>query len=235
MQAPFALNDDRLQYQSVCPLYAQKEVDLLAGPAEDTFRWAVRARYLARIMKPVELREHFVDLWRARWPYEAKTLAYWDGPKAAPAFARRVYEFLNKFNIAQPFEPYTLALEEGIVVGSKALATWTAVKRPSEPVTLVLDVRLKRPRDPKTIFYRELAQWLSARQDSDTVSLGVLHVPLLWGESWVTNEINEPLARSWLNAILKEARQTTQFPRTGPQCITCLEPCKKIYQIQSLS
>jgi len=222
------LSEASLTLWGHCPLYRPATVDLMTRPAEQTFRWALTERHIGKIPTVVTLREHFVAAWAKGWNQPEKTLDYWEGPQAARTFARRVYEFLLKHEVVHPFEPYALELDAGRIRGMNTLVLQQRYRR--EPIQMVVDMKLRRPRDtrlPYPPFYPVLAQWLAARQESDALNLGISHIPLIWGERWSTLEVNEPLVRRWLDAIVREAAGGFPFPRVGPQCLTCLQPCKE--------
>jgi hypothetical protein len=81
----------------------------------------------------------------------------------------------------------------------------------------------------KTPNYTVLAQWLAARRDVDAVELGIAHLPMLYGLPWLTKDVNERLAKQWLNDLVNEAAAEGNFPRTGPQCATCSQPCNDVF------
>ena len=81
----------------------------------------------------------------------------------------------------------------------------------------------------KTPNYTVLAQWLAARQEVETVELGIAHLPMFYGQPWLTKDVNEGLAKQWLNHLVAEAADKMDFPRTGPQCMTCTQPCSEVF------
>ena len=200
----------------------------MAGPAEQTFRWALRERHNGVIRPVTDLRARFVALWSESWGNATKTQAYWKGPDAARSFGRRLYEFLLNLEVIHPFQPYELELEAGTVYGENALVLCRPVRR--EPYQLVVNARLRRPRSREIQIpnYQGLAQWLAVRQKSEEVNLGIVNMPLLWGDRWTVQTVDEALARTWINAIVRSAAENLVFPRIGKQCETCSKPCKKV-------
>jgi hypothetical protein len=81
----------------------------------------------------------------------------------------------------------------------------------------------------KTPNYPVLAQWLAARENVDAVELGIAHLPMFYGQPWLTKDVNEGLAKQWLNHLVAEAADKWNFPRTGPQCMTCSQPCSAVF------
>ena len=156
-------------------------IDPLQGPADATLRWALQERHDGKIVKPEDIREHFTDGWMKAWTGPEKDQAYWKGPKAAPALGRRLYEFLLKYEVMQPLQPYTLHFDNGKVTGENAVVIWTPYRH--APVPLVVDAFLRRPRHTQLPNHAALARWLAARQDVDTVDLGIVHLPMLSGGS----------------------------------------------------
>src|ERR1035437_4921054 len=198
------ITDRELQQRSQCSIYVPAEVDLLEEPARLTIRWALRERHQGKICSVVDLRKRWVTEWEKSWGKGAKSAGYWKGVQKSSTFGRRVYEFLLKYEVRHPYEPYTLQFG-----GSPML----------------VDPLLRRPRYVKTPNYTVLAQWLAARQDVDAVELGIAHLPLLSGEPWLTKDVNEPLARQWLNQLVSEAANKNDFPHIGLQCTSCSHPC----------
>ena len=124
------LSELELERKAKCSLYVPRVPQgfTLEDCATRTFQWAVLQRHRGRLPTAQELREHFTKGWAYRWT-RPKDQEYWTGPKAAPGFARRTYEFLLKFEIIQPYKAYRLELEHGAIVGENALALWTSVRR----------------------------------------------------------------------------------------------------------
>ena len=104
---------------------------------------------------------------------------------------------------------------------------WSKYRKGDVP--MLIDSLLRRPRYVKTPNYTVLAQWLAARQVVDAVELGIAHLPMLYGQPWLTKDVNEPLARQWLNHLVNEAADNVGFPRTGPQCTMCSHPCNEVF------
>ena len=140
---------------------------------------------------------------------------------------RRVFMFLLKYEVLHPYEPYTLELDRGQVKGENAVVVWCKYRKAEVP--MLVDPLLRRPRHVKTPNYTVLAQWLAARQKVETVELGIAHLPMLFGQRWLTRDVNEQLAKQWLNHLVAEAADKRDFPRTGPQCMTCSQPCSEVF------
>ena len=111
--------------------------------------------------------------------------------------------------------------------GENALVVWRKYRKGEIP--MLVDPLLRRPRYVKTPNYSVLAQWLAARRDDDAVELGIVHLPMLYGEPWLTRDVNERLAKQWLNHLVSEAADKRDFPRTGPQCTSCSHPCNEVF------
>ena len=228
MPSRTVITDRELQQRSQCSIYVPREVDLLEEPARLTIRWALRERHKGRICLPPNLRERWVTEWQKSWGKDAKSADYWKGVNKAATFARRVYEFLLKYQVLHPYQPYTLHFDRGEVKGENALVLWSTYRKGDIP--MLVDPLLRRPRYVKTPNYTVLAQWLAARRDGDAVELGIVHLPMLHGEPWLTKDVNEPLAKQWLNHLVSEAADKRGFPRTGPQCASCSQPCNEVFK-----
>jgi hypothetical protein len=169
-----------------------------------------------------------VTEWQKSWGKGTKNATYWKGVGKAATFTRRVYLFLLNYQVLHPYQPYTLRLDRGDVKGENALVLWSKYRKGDIP--MLVDSFLRRPRHVKTPNYTVLAQWLAARQDVDAVELGIVHLPLLSGERWLTKDVNEPLAKQWLNHLVTEAADKRDFPRTGRQCTSCSHPCNEVFK-----
>ncbi|MEO6801752.1 MAG: hypothetical protein ABI197_00755 [Granulicella sp.] len=222
------LVDSELQRRSQCALYMPTTVDPLQGPSDRTFRWAINERSRGKIRSPEELRQRFTEEWVKDWAGPEKDEAYWKGPHATGPFGRHMYTFLLKYEVIQPFQPYTLQLEQGQVSGENALVIWK--KHRSAPIPMVIDAVLRRPRHTLIPDYKVLAQWLAARQEVETVNLGIAHIPMVSGEFWTTKDVNERLARQWINTIVDQVATQQDFPRAGTQCATCSRPCTVVFK-----
>jgi hypothetical protein len=223
-----SLTDQELQRRSQCSLYMPTMIDPLQGPADATLRWALRERHDGKIVKPEDIRKHFTDGWMKAWTRSEKDQAYWKGPKKAAALGRRLYEFLLKYEVIHPYQAYSLQFDNGKVTGENALVLWTRYRH--APVPLVVDAFLRRPRHTQIPNYAALAQWLAARQEVDTVDLGIAHFPLLSGDRWLSKDVREPLAQRWLGKIVDEAAAQRNVPRVGTLCQTCSQPCKEVFR-----
>lgn len=222
-----SLTDLELQQRSQCSLYTPTFVDPLEHPAEQTLRWAVRERHLGTIREPKELRKRFVGLLEKARGNQKKDQVYWNCVKQSLPFGRRVYMFLLKYRVLHPYEPYTLQFDRGQVTGENAVVIWDKYRKGEIP--MLLSMHFRRPRYLKTPNYSVLAQWLAARQDVDTVGLGIAHLPLIFGERWTTKGVNEAQARRWIDGIVNAAADRMDFPRVGSQCETCTRPCNEVF------
>jgi hypothetical protein len=221
------ITDQDLQRRSQCSLYHPTEIDLLEKPSRLTFRWALRERHLGKICSLVDLRAHWVAGWTRGWGSEKKNSIYWKSVKRAAPLAARVYKFLLDHEVLHPYEPYILELDRGQVKGENALVLWRKYRKGKIP--MLVDPLLRRPSHVKTPNYAVLAQWLAARQKVETVEVGIAHLPMLFGQPWLTKDVNEGLAKQWLNHLVAEAADKRDYPRTGPQCMTCTQPCSEVF------
>jgi len=192
-----------------------------------TIRWALRERHLGNICQVANLRAHWVTEWSKGWGSEEKDDVYWESVRKAAPFARHVYMFLLKYEVLHPYEPYTLKLDSGHVKGENAVVVWCKYRKAEVP--MLVDPLLRRPRHVKTPNYAVLAQWLAARQEVEEVELGIAHLPMLFGQRWLTRDVNEQLAKQWLNHLVAEAADKMDYPRTGSQCKNCTQPCSEVF------
>ena len=232
MAGPFVLSEAELDRRSQCVLYQPASMDLLVQPSQLAFEWALRKRLDGKIIEPPDLREKFIEIWAAQWGKPEKDASYWEGPQAARPFARRVYEFLLRHEVVHPFEPYQLELDSGVIAGRNAVVLRQYSR--AQPVEMVVDVQMRVPRIPELPHLPALAQWMAARQESEALDLAIVHVPLIRGESWISKTVDEALARTWLDGMVREAAANSLFPRLGTaQCRTCTQPCKEVFRGQN--
>jgi hypothetical protein len=194
------ITDQELQRRSECNSYNPAKIDPLEAPARLTIRWALRERHKGIICSLSALRERWVTEWQERWGEDAKNADYWKGVDKTRAFTRRVYEFLLDYEVLHPYEAYTLQFDRGEVKGENALVVWHKYRKGDIP--MLVDPLLRRPRYVKKANCAVMAQWLAARQGVEDVELGIVHLPLLSGERWLTKDVDEPLARQWLNDLV---------------------------------
>src|ERR1019366_10200137 len=102
----------------------------------------------------------------------------------------------------------------GQVKGENALVLWRKYRKGEIP--MLVDPLLRRPRYVKTPNYAVLAQWLAARQKVETVELGIAHLPMFVGQPWQTRDVNERLAKQWLNHLSSKPGKNGTFPQRGP-------------------
>jgi hypothetical protein len=225
-----SLSDESLHELSQCGLYQIGPLNVqsvLEATVRFTFRDAVRDRFFSKIQEPKILRASFVKNWKKLWPDKPDGPGYWRGPAASIPFARRVYEFLLKYEVVQPFEPYRLELEYGNVYGEHAIGVWKRSRE--QPLHFSIEPWVTKPRDPRVPYYPAVARWLAGRQLVEEVDFAIVNLPLSRGERWIDREINEPLAQHWINGILKQTAEQRLFPRSGSQCKTCSHPCTEIF------
>ena len=220
--------DQELQRLSQCSLYSPAEVDRLEKPAMRTIRWALRERHQGKICSVVDLRARWVAEWKNGWGSKKISSVYWKGVGKSATFGRRLYAFLLKYEVLHPYQPYTLELDRGQVKGENAVVVWRKYRKGDIP--MLVDPLLRRPRHVKTPNYTVLAQWLAARQEVETVELGIAHLPMFFGQPWLTRDVNEQLAKRWLYDLVAEAADKRDFPRIGPHCKTCSRPCSEVFR-----
>ena len=134
MPPRIVITDRELQRRSDCSFYNPTEIDLLEEPARQTIRWALRERHLGRICSAADLRERWTAEWKKGWGDERINSHYWKGVGKSATFARRVYEFLLKYEVRHPYEAYTLQFDLGEVKGENALVVWRKYRKGDIPM-----------------------------------------------------------------------------------------------------
>jgi hypothetical protein len=178
LEAPIqtlVLSEDDLRRYSGCPLYRSKKPDLMETAAMKTFRWAVNQSYSKFNLTAKDLREHFVREWNSAWGDKERDSAFWEGPETSIRFGRVMYEFFNKYEVSQPYEPYSLELPAGTIEGERAVLLWHKTRL--DPEYLLLDARIYRPKYYLPPNYPALAQWLSGYDEGDFTNTDILHFP----------------------------------------------------------
>jgi hypothetical protein len=227
------ISEDRLNSYAICPLYNPPTAEPIQVQAEGLFKWAM-LRTFDGIHDPPDLtglRERYVSLWNKHWfGDQPKTLPatgpYWDGPKASRGVARRIFEFLDKYEVVHPEQPYDLKVDKYTIQGRYALVRRkTQTGHPS-----VLVVHDRAPLYKASPDLRSLARFTHANTTEYYKEIGILHLPLLRGQVWSQVDINETLATTWLRAILDQI-PGVQYPVPGSHCMSCEgKPCMGVFR-----
>ena len=223
-------SEDELVRISTCGVMPQTERSMLSQAAEATFRWGLLERFTGAVPKSQDIRNRFTVVWNKLWGSRSKEVAlYWTGPRFCVQFGYRFYRFLLTYECMRPFEPYALDFPSGTITGSTAIVSHKKY-RTQEITAYVLDLTERSPAKhrPALTDPRALSRWLAIRDMYDSPALGIVHFPLLSGESWKDESVDEPLAKSWVSAILEQAAKTLVYPRPGTHCRKCSMPCEKV-------
>lgn len=224
----FTITEEELGRRMLCSWMPPTELHPTYTPSFETLKWAMKERYDGSIPTMAEIRTRYVFQWHKIWgdrPRDGQE--YWDGIRHAAGLAEKIRGFILRYS-TDPIHNYSLELPSGIITGKAALVRRTVYR--SDPKIDVLDVVDYRPKFYLMPNAVALARWLAMRQEYDGVGLGLVHFPLRVGLAWHEEHVNELLAKSWLNGILKEAMTGGSYPRPGSHCRDCPAPCKEVFR-----
>jgi hypothetical protein len=218
-----------LMQHALCSWMPVPDPDPLLDPCVETLRWGLRERMSGAVPSAAEIRARYVFQWHKVWGDRPRAgQSYWAGTKHAISLGAKLRKFFLQYECIRPLEPYELELNTGIIKGQAAIIERAAVRTTPRP--MVLDVRAKQPKYYLMPDHTALARWLAMREVYDGAGLGLVHLPLVFGNVWSEADVNEPLARTWLDIILKQMGMGLNYPRPGSHCRGCTSPCKEIFR-----
>lgn len=216
--------------RALCSWMPASNPDPLLEPSIETLRWGLRERFSGATPTAAEIRARYVFQWHKVWGDQPRSgQPYWAGTRHSISLGAKLRKFFLQYECIRPLEPYELELNNGIIKGQAAIVKRVMVRDQSRR-PLVLDVRSKQPKYYLMPDHVALARWAAMREAYDGVNLGLMHLPLVFGNPWSEAEVHEPLARTWLEIILKQTALGLDYPRPGSHCRGCAAPCKEIFR-----
>jgi hypothetical protein len=164
-----------------------------------------------------------------------KVLDLWKGDKRdigtlARTMAFRLFILVTDYEVIHLEQPYNLILSGYTIQGKYALLR----KRSGErlPYLLILhtnepDLRRRQalPPDPVT-----MARYSHLYTTTQYTNAQVLHYPVFRGKVWFNKSLNVPLAKKYLESMLRIADLRQQYPVAGDHCLGCAtKPCLEIF------
>lgn len=209
---------------ALCPLRTESvNRDPLYGAACELLSWAVKRTFEGAVPELKQLRERYCVVWKSLYypaykdtPVPPNHPTYWEGPRKAGLIGRKIFDFCTRFEVLHPEQYYTVTLGSQLVKGS-----YTLVRRRmagSFPMVLVTHPNAPLHKYPDL---KSLARWLDARRSLTDREIGVYHFPLVRGDAWSLNNVDERLVLQWLGSILDSVSKT-RYPSPGSHCATCI-------------
>ncbi len=224
-----ALSESDLTRNALCSWMPAPVPEPVMDPSVETLRWGLRERMSGAVPTAADIRARYVYHWQQVWGDRPRSgQGYWSGTKHSISLGAKLRRFFLQYECVLPLEPYELALSNGTIKGQAAVVERATTR--TEPRPLVLDIRAKQLKYYQMPDYVALARWLAMRQTYDGAILGLIHLPLVFGNPWSEAEVNETLARTWLEIILKQMAMGLGYPRPGSHFRNCTEPCKEIFR-----
>jgi hypothetical protein len=225
-------DEQEIKNSSICSLIHLKTPDkAVLAPAYLTTAWVLKERFLGSIPNLQGIRARYMYHWHKYWGSEEREgQTYWEGPKASIHVAAKLYEFILQHEVVQPIEPYNLTCIDGhIITGSTALINRKHSKKGQLTYALDLIPYYIGTRRPIIPSYIALCRWLQARNVHDNCQLGILHLPILRGTLWYTEEIAEVRARHLIDDTIRQLSGKIRTIRPGSYCQDCTARCQLIY------
>ena len=220
----------KLQEWTCCPLFEQEPyLPLVEACALKLARWTLLEAFDGRIVPVPVQRKKFTHFWNDDFGDKPTKVGdpryeeYWSGARAARTVAKCLFDLINVYEVLRPVQPYKLDLGEHAIEGRYAVVRRRdrrAVNR--MPLVLVLHpARVKYNTYPELL---ELARVCHYLRESEDLVIGTYHLSLISEKNWACQrpEINEPLGRQWLRAILESMAQSHQYVNRGSHCVQCI-------------
>jgi hypothetical protein len=217
-------SEDVLNMFALCPLRTEAPVSTGHFPvATEVLQWALLREFERDRPPLMAMRERYCVVWKSLYYPDYKNSkvppdhpTYWEGPRKAASIGKRIHDFVSKFEVIHPLQPYALTFGAQRVRGSYALVR----RRTEGGIPMVLVFHPHAPLHKTYPDMRSLARWVAARRERLERNLGVYNLPLLRGEPWQYKDVNERLANRWLQSIL-ESIPKSNYANPGPHCSGC--------------
>jgi hypothetical protein len=217
------LTERQVDLRLKCPMFGMEDKH---GPssyecAQKLLRWAVLNAFKGRLVPVATLRGKFESIWNghtAGWAPDHQP-AYYAGLRAGNTAARKIFLFLQHYEVLKPVEAYSADLAGDRVEGEYAVVLRRHDRRTDER-PMILQAHEWRPAYCQQPGAVELIRYVHLMGATDYTSPGVYHLPLFRGEPWKMRDIDLPLVRKAVASILNAVRNT-DHPVPGSHCEDC--------------
>lgn len=199
----------------------------LQAKAFSLLRRSVLDSLFGDTVDPKALQRKLLRQWDKHWASGPKEAQYLVGKRTCMRFGRQLDRFLTEYRVVREFLPYRLKLPHGTIEGWAALVSRTDAKRRER--TMVLSGELRQAKVSSGVDYLSLARWLALKESTGRSDLGLLRLPLLYGKPRENWEVDEDIARIWLDRLVMLSVLDGHAPRPGSYCRDCSHPCKQVY------
>jgi hypothetical protein len=217
------LTERQVDLRLKCPMFGMEDMH---GPssyecAQKLLRWAALNAFKGRLVPVATLRGKFESIWNghtAVWAPDHQP-AYYAGLRAGNTAARKIFLFLQHYEVLKPVEAYSADLAGDRVEGEYAVVLRRHDRRTDER-PMILQAHEWRPAYCQQPGAVELIRYVHLMGATDYTSPGVYHLPLFRGEPWKMRDIDLPLVRKAVASILNAVRNT-DHPVPGSHCEDC--------------
>ena len=217
------LTERQVDLRLKCPMFGMEDMH---GPssyecAQKLLRWAILNAFKGRLVPVATLRGKFESIWNghtAVWAPDHQP-AYYAGLRAGNTAARKIFLFLQHYEVLKPVEAYGVDLAGDRIEGEYAVVLRRHDRRTDER-PMILQAHEWRPAYCQQPGAIELIRYVHLMGATDYTSPGVYHLPLFRGEPWKMRDIDLPLVRKAVASILNAVRNT-DHPVPGSHCEDC--------------
>jgi hypothetical protein len=225
------LTEQQIDLRLKCPMFSVegKHDPSSYECAQKLLRWAVLNAFKGRLVPVVTLRGKFESIWNGHNAGCAldHQPAYYAGLRVGNTAARKIFLFLQHYEILKPVEVYGVDLAGDRVEGEYAVVLRRHDRRTDER-PMILQAHEWRPVHCQQPGAIELFRYLHLMGATDYISPGVYHLPLFRGEPWKMRDFDLPLVRKAVASILNAVRNT-DHPVPGSHCEDCIgKSCRSL-------
>ena len=193
------------------------------GCAQKLLKWAIVEAFKGRLVPVAILRGKFEHLWTghtSNWATDHQD-GFYAGLRLGNTAAKRIYLFLQHYEILKPVEAYRFDCEGDQVEGEYAVVLQRHDRRTdARPMILQIhEQRLYRFMQPPCAT--ELIRYVHLMTTTDYTSPEVYHLPLFSGNPWTMKAFELPLVRAAVRSILGAVRNI-EHPVSGSHCEDCI-------------
>ena len=197
--------------------------------AQQLLRWAILNAFKGRLVPVATLRGKFESIWNGHNEGCAPDHqpAYYAGLRAGNTAARKIFLFLQHYEVLKPVEAYGVDLAGDRIEGEYAVVLRRHDRRTDER-PMILHAHEWRPAYCQQPCAIELIRYVHLMGATDYTSPGVYHLPLFRGEPWKMKNFDLPLVRKAVASILNAVRNT-DHPVPGSHCEDCIgKSCRSL-------
>jgi len=225
------LTEQQIDLRLKCPMFGvEGKHDLSSYEcAQQILRWAILNAFKGRLVPVATLRGKFESIWNGHNAGCAPDHqpAYYAGLRAGNTAARKIFLFLQHYEVLKPVEAYGVDLAGDRIEGEYAVVLRRHDRRTDER-PMILHAHEWRPAYCQQPGVIELIRYVHLMGATDYTSPGVYHLPLFRGEPWKMRDFDLPLVRKAVASILNAVRNT-DHPVPGSHCEDCIgKSCRSL-------